>query len=191
MIELSSSAADIARQLDAFPRSMAEAVARAMDYENQLTVGHIVSTKLTSAGPRFLNARTSRLRGSARATAAKVTGAGVESGIGSNVRYAGIHEFGFRGTVNVPGFTRKNPKGDTFSRNGVTLTRRQATAFFGKGGRARAGVIKSSSAISFVRAHTRKLNFPARAMFYTGITEREGNYSTSISSAIVNAWSTK
>lgn len=191
MIQLSSTAAAIASQLESFPRSMAEAVSAAMDKENQLTVGHIVSTKLTSAGPRFLNARTSRLRGSARATKAKFSPAGVESGIGSNVRYAGVHEFGFKGTVNVPGFTRKNPQGDTFSRNGVTLTRRQATAFFGKGGRARAGVIKSSSAISFVRAHTRKLNFPARAMFYTGITDREDNYSAAISNAIVNAWATK
>lgn len=189
-IELTSNAEEIARSLGEFPQAMAAEIARALDTRNQATVGYIVDTKLTNAGPQFLNRRTSTLARSIRASKAVVSGRDVSSSIGSNVRYAGVHEFGFKGTVNVPGFVRKNKSRDQFNVRGVIVSRSLAQAFgaFNKRGQARAGVSQTSSSVSFVRAHTRKMNLPARAMVFTGISEKITDYSTDISDAIVRAW---
>ena len=188
-IALRADAAAVLEKTRAFPAIMSRVVADAIDRRNQFTVGYIVATKLTAAGPKFLNRRTGRLGGSARATKAVIEGGTVTSSIGTNVEYAGLHEYGFKGTVSVAAFTRKNPQADKFSRAGVTLTRRQASAFFSKDGRTtRAGVLKISSAVSFVRAHQRKMNFPARAMFQTGIDEQLPLYTADISDAIIAAW---
>ena len=189
-IRLSSNAEEIVAGLDAFPGAMAQAIAAALDTRNQVVVGHIVATKLTSAGPRFLNRRTSTLARSIRATRARVAGRDIASAIGTNVRYAGVHEFGFKGSVNVPAFTRKNRGSDGFSVRGAALTRRLAESIgaFGKSGRARAGVTQTSSSVSFVRSHTRRVNFPARAMIFTGISEKIADYSADISKAIEETW---
>ncbi|MEI6193397.1 MAG: hypothetical protein WCS42_03610 [Verrucomicrobiota bacterium] len=70
-------------------------LARTMDKQNQLSVARIQRSYMS--GPttaQSLSVRTSRLRGSIRATACRVTPVGLESAIGSNVVYAAIHEFG-------------------------------------------------------------------------------------------------
>ena len=189
-IRLTTNAEQIVAGLDAFPGAMAAAIASALDTRNQDTVGHIVKTKLTSAGPRFLNRRTSTLARSIRATRARVAGRDIASAIGSNVKYAGVHEFGFKGSVNVPAFTRKNRGSDTFNVRGAAMTRRLAAAVgaFGKSGRARAGVTQTTSSVSFVRSHTRRVNFPARAMIFTGISDKVDSYSADISKAIEETW---
>jgi phage gpG-like protein len=171
-VKITTDAAKVVAKLDAFPRKMALEIAAAMDKENQLTVGHIVATKLTSAGPQFLNRRTGRLGGSARASEAVVTGNNVSSAIGTNVRYGAVHEFGFRGTVAVKAHRRKDPAGDRYKRSG---TRRSIR-------------MKSASGVAFVRAHSRHVNFPARKMFETGVGERVEAYSTAVSAAILRAW---
>jgi len=93
-IELSHEAQDLIRKFGGLPTSIGPALARTMRFQNQLTVGHIVATKLTNSGPAFLNARTSRLRGSVRASVPSISGSTVESTIGTNVRYAAVHEYG-------------------------------------------------------------------------------------------------
>ena len=93
-IELTENAKDVLRQVQDFSRDMAQSVARAMDRENQFAIGHIQATKLSQRGPSTLGVVTNRLRGSLRATPAMVSSSAVESSIGTNVKYAGAHEFG-------------------------------------------------------------------------------------------------
>lgn len=169
-IQLDSNAAQVAQQVKRFPPAMLEAIARALDLENELTVGHIQRTKLSRRGPTTLGVVSNRLRSSARRTEARVYADGVESSLGSNVVYAGVHEFGYTGPARVNAFMRKNPAGDLF-RVGPRGGRRQV-----------------ASGISRVKAHTRNLRLPARAMFQTGLEERTANYTRSVSAAIVQAW---
>lgn len=98
-----------------------------------------------------------------------MSGAVVASSIGSNVAYAGVHEFGFAGVVGVRGHTRRQRSRD------VTT---------GRGRRAQV----LASGIARVRPHRRQMNMPARAPISTSIDERARNYTTSISAAIVRAW---
>lgn len=81
------------------PAGALGAAARAMDEENQYTVSHIQAAYLSfpSTGPTVgigLRVQSNRLRNSLRATKATVSATGVTSSIGSNVKYAAIHEFG-------------------------------------------------------------------------------------------------
>ena len=93
-IELTDNAKEIIRQVQDFPREMAQSVAQAMDRQNQLTIGHVQARKLSQRGPSTLGVVTNRLRGSLRATRAITSARAVESSIGTNVKYAGAHEFG-------------------------------------------------------------------------------------------------
>lgn len=188
-IELSMEAQEIVRKLENLAGTVGPAMAGAMDFENQITVGHIMFAKLSQRGPTTLGVVSNRLRGSVRATAARVTNREISSSIGSNVRYAGLHEFGFTGTVNVPQFTRRNPRGDSFSlrSSGANVSRGLAEKMgaFTARGRTRAWLKKTVSGISIVKAHRRKLNFTARHMFETGIDDRADAYGVALSDAIV------
>lgn len=62
---------------------------------------------------------------------------------GTNVKYAGVHQFGFKGTVSIPQHTRK-----VKSRN----------VYENREGKKK----KTASGITIVKAHTTKMNIPAR-----------------------------
>ncbi len=126
---------DTAARFQRFASDAPALIARAMDEENLNTVSHILETKLTAAGPQFLNVRTGRLRRSIRATDAVISGNVVKSLIGSNVSYAAAQEYGtapykivartgkalrfapkgggfiFRRSVNHPGLRARRPIG--------------------------------------------------------------------------------
>lgn len=176
-IEIESNAAQVVRKLEAFPDRMGAAIAGAMDYENELTVGRIQATKLSRRGPKTLGVVTNRLRSSIRPTKARATGASVVSAIGSNVVYAGVHEFGFSGVVGVRGFTRRQRTNDILEsgeRRGFAAVA-QRERLLARG-------------IARVAPHRRRLNIPARAYIRTTIDERAGAYSLAVSRAIVDAW---
>ena len=65
--------------------------------------------------------------------------------IGTNVKYAGVHQFGFSGSVSVRSHTRKVKSRDVFWRDIFTRKKK----LIAKG-------------IGFVRSHTRRMNIPAR-----------------------------
>lgn len=181
-ITLSPRAQQLLAAAPAWPLALRGAIAAAMDKENELTTGQIQRRKLSVRGPQTLGVRTNRLRLSARPTKATVTADAILSSIGSNVKYAGVHEYGFTGSAPVKAYTRRAPQGDRF-KNGQGGTIARLT--LQRGGikpNARAQV---SSGFAQVRAHTRKMNFPARAPFRTGIEERLPNYSAALSRAIV------
>jgi len=90
---------DLLERLRNAPAIVPQAIAKATDEQNNLTVGSIIKNRMTGKGPfppseGKLGVRSGRLRASLRATPAIVTGQTVSSSIGSNVKYMGIHEFG-------------------------------------------------------------------------------------------------
>ena len=119
-IQIDSNAKEVARGFKEWPRVMAAAVARAMDQQNQLTLGHISSRKLSRRGPETLGVITGRLRGSLRATKALAGTFAVSSSIGTNVKYAGAHEYGSKPHVIRP---RKAKALRFAGRNGLVFAR--------------------------------------------------------------------
>jgi phage gpG-like protein len=162
-VRLRSNAAEIARNVKQFPAEMLGAVASAMAVQNQFTVGYIMREKLTNANAPYLNVRTGRLRGSVRATRPEIKGQRVETSIGTNVVYAGVHEYGFKGTVQVRAFERTIPPNR-----------------FGRGG--------NGGGTERVRGHSRKVDFKARRMFQDGVEDTAQDYADRISAAIVETW---
>jgi hypothetical protein len=185
--QISSNAAAIARQVKEFTPRMSVAIAAAMDQEDQLTVGKIQVSHLTAPGAtkplppseHRLRSISNRLRGSLNAIPAKITGNVIDAGIGSNVAYAGAHEFGFDGTVQVKAHSRR--------RFEVKPAPRVFNPKTGKIHATKATRTPTGDTIS-VKAHSMHMRMPERAPIRTGIQERAGNYSASISTAIVAAW---
>jgi hypothetical protein len=181
-IFISSNASAILRQVVQLPTRMAQAIARAMDKENQITVGVIQSEQLTGPRPSKIGVITNRLRGSIRAIKAIITGNTIESAIGSNVSYAGPLERGFNGTVTVRAHSRNIfSSHETGGGKSVDM----------KTGRLRTTKKKKISLLSGranVKTHERKLNIPAHR-YIEGTLERSTlAYSVAISRAIESAW---
>lgn len=123
-IRFNPPADQVLQQVRQFPQRTLNAIARAMDRENELTVSVIVEKKLShprDGGPApsdGLRTDTNRLRASIRRTQARVEVNSVVSSIGSNVEYAGIHEFGGQTRPHIirakPGKTLAFQKGGQF-----------------------------------------------------------------------------
>lgn len=140
-------------------------VAAAMDYQNTLTVGHIVQAYLSyprqnPPTPQGLRVQTGLLRKSLRASRAVANGHTVTSSIGSNVKYAGVHEYGYTGPQSVRAFSRTR------------------TNLFGK---------TVEPFTENVRAHTRQVDIKPRRPIFRGITDRLAAYSEAISQALVQS----
>jgi phage gpG-like protein len=182
-IQVSDNAAEILGKLQNFPQAMATSVARALDQENELTIGQIQLRKLSHSGPMTLGVRSSRLWKSIVKTKAFVAGGAIVAAIGSNVVYAGVHEFGFDGTVSVRAYIRRrlSPAGATSRYYFDMPTGRIRRTGKKPKPREQLGLIS-------VRAHTMHMHFPERAFIRSTIEERRADYCSSISQAIVNAW---
>src|ERR1700736_5958023 len=97
------------------------AIARGMDKALPEVASNIQTQRLTGAGPfpveeHMLGIRSGQLRQSVRWTPAKIEGEIVTGSLGSPVRYAAVHEFGFEGDVTVKPFFRKNRRRDQFAK---------------------------------------------------------------------------
>jgi hypothetical protein len=98
-IQLSPGAKAIMARWETMPANVLQAIAAGMDYQNQLTLAHIVRDSMSfpkdgPAMPIGTRVQTNRLRGSMRASKARIEGQTVASGIGSNVEHAAAMEFG-------------------------------------------------------------------------------------------------
>ena len=160
------------------------AIAREMDFQNQLTVARIQAGHLS--GPTTdssLSVRTNRLRGSARASKALPTANGVVSSIGSNVVYAGIHEFG--GVIKrevKPGQVKlRTDKDGNLLRHGANG---KLAIFAGR-------THKRFKTVKYAGGKTYEIHIPARAPFGHGIADRADEYGAAISSALVDYWKGK
>ena len=180
------------------------AVCRLMDLENELTVGHIQKDYLSARGPMTLGVVTYRLRGSIRPSRSYPDGQGARSSIGSNVVYAGPHEFGFDGTVQVPAHKRSNRSfGDKYGVNGETvnyatalrmgvLTKSQASQAAKASGKytfAKRGAKQTAVGGEVtVKAHKMHMKVKARHYVFNGIKDRLQAYGNALSRAIVGFW---
>jgi phage gpG-like protein len=171
VITITTNAAEAAATMRGAPKRMIAGIIKALNRENQYTKGHIESTKLSVRGPKTLGRISSRLVSSVNATKAVQVSDGITSSIGSNVVYAGAHEWGVNKTVQVKAHKRRIIAFDRYRRT------------------ARGNFIQTQSGIpGQIRAHSMRMNLPARHMFRNGITERTENYTASVSAAIVAAW---
>ena len=193
VITLSPETVALLRSTPRWPAQMREAVRRTVDLQNELTVGHIQSERMSGTGPfavseHKLGVVTNRLRSSVRPSRATVDGDQISSAIGTNVRYGGAHEFGFSGPVTVRAHTRKNPRADLIAFRGTTAPRQSfGAALASPSGRLRKGVVQVASAVVTVREHTAQRVVPARAPMRHGIEDRAPAYGAALSTAIVAA----
>jgi phage gpG-like protein len=147
----------------------AQSLAREMDYQNQLTIAQIQAGHLS--GPTTdssLSVRTNRLRSSVRASKAIILGTGVASTIGSNVVYAGAHEFGavIERTVKAGSVKlRTNKRGDIL-RHGANG---KLAIFAGR-------QHKQFKEVKFAGGKSYTITIPARAPFGHGIADRLPDY---------------
>lgn len=183
-LALTSNAQDVINQIDKFPARMLDAVRQELDYQNQLTVGVAQRDFLSKRGPTTLGVVTNRLRLSASAFPAEIQGQSVFSSLGSNVRYAGAHEFGFNGTVTVRAHSRRNPNSDVYKTGAKSSIARMDS----RGRIVRNNPKPVALGVIQVKAHKMKMNIPARAPFQQAIEAREEKYRVGISRVIVSAW---
>lgn len=142
-----------------------QACARAMKVENRFTVAHIKSEYLSfpKDGPPVeigLRAQSTRLRNSVWASEPVIEDQRVESGIGSNVEYAEIHETGGKTKPHV--ITAKGG-GMLQFHIGERVIYRKSVNHPGS-------------------------DMPARMPFQRGINDRLNDYAEAISGAVVEAW---
>ena len=182
-ITLTPQAQQLVANLQALPVTVMAAIARGLDQANQFALARIQRDHLTGQGPfpvaeHKLGVITSRLRGSANATAAVVDGQTVRSSVGSNVAYAAIHEFG--GRIHKPAREVKTRLRTTAS--GALVRQLGHLAVFAKKTHARYREVTSTAV-----AHD--IEIPERAPFRTGLAESAGDYRKYISAAILAAMS--
>lgn len=187
----------IAAMIRSGPREIVDrAIAKALDRENEYTVGQTVRERMNfprSMPPteEGLRVQTGRLRRSLTRSRAVVTSEGVVSAIGSNVRYFGIHEFGFQGSVSVKAHMRKLPE-RYFLTTGQTITAADAkrAGLTTKQGKLRKGLgTKTDLRYVAVRSHSRQVRMPARQMVRRTVAARLPLYQLAIAEEIQKALS--
>lgn len=157
---LTPAAIKAVKDLRQLPENATAAVQKVMDTENQYTVGRIQRRYMSKRGPTTLGVVTNRLRNSVRGAKTKITGTlDISTGIGSNVRYMGPHEFGFHGFQTVKAHTRRG------------------THLF--------GVALATPITMSVRTHTRRVDIQERAPIRKGIRDRLPQYREALSDTIV------
>lgn len=173
------------------PDVLLRAVTKGMDNAAPHVIADITKKRLTGKGPfpvadHKLGVKTGRLRQSLRATPAKVEGSEVVLSIGSAVKYAAVHEFGFAGTVQVKAHTR----------NLSRATKPKAKGKKGKGkrtSREKAGASttepKASAMTVKVKAHQRTVNIPERAPVRHGLADAYPILEEEIAKEITNLMS--
>jgi len=176
-IKLGEDALALVAQMRGWRDRVLPAMAGAIDLQNEVTVGHIQADYLSARGPETLGVITNRLRSSIRPRASTMLGNAIISGIGSNVRYMGAHEFGFDGTVNVKAHSR-----ELHFYEGQQVSRADAKGMRGKMRQRLKSVTRN------VRAHTREVHIRARAPIRHGIEDRVDAYSNAIAEALQRVW---
>lgn len=172
-------------------RLILRALARAMDLENELTIGAAVKDRMSfpRTGPSTLEGlrvQTGLLRRSLRRSNATITGNLVESAIGSNVKYFGPHEFGYDGEQQVKQHQRKAPdRIQADSQHRVSFRTAHRLGLLTKRGQARKGYQVIAGGVHTVKAFKRKLHLPARRMVFNTVLARSRNYARTMEREVV------
>ncbi len=182
-IELTPQAEKILRHMTNMPQSMLVDIAKGMQRANVLMVSRIQEERLTGDGPfpveeHKLGVRTGRLGGSLRSGETMIGDSKVESSIGSNVKYAAVHEFGL--PVHHPARVGKL----RLKTNRGNLVRQEGYSHLAVFARRRGKAYKEVGAI--FGEYTQQM--PERAPVRTGIAEHLGEYGQMVSQAIEDSW---
>jgi phage gpG-like protein len=180
-ITLSPEASRLLAACPQWPDALKRAVAKTLDLQLALTVGHIQARRLTGRGPFApaegrLGVRTNRLRSSLNAAPVQIQGNVISGSIGSNVGYAGLHEFGATITkTSKPGTVRlrTNKAGELARQKGGRL------AVFAK------KTAANAREVSYLGGKSYTVTYPERTPIRRGITDRLPNLSRALSTAIV------
>ena len=183
-IELTPEAQAILKDLNMAPEWIMPAIAKGMDQANLFAVSAIQRDRLTGKGPfpvsdHKLGIRTGRLRGGLWASPTTTSGTEAETGIGDNVKYAAIHEFG--GVIHHKARTgtarlRTDRAGNLLRQIGFGNL-----AIFARGSHKRAKNVDYT-------AGEHDVTIPERAPIRTGIRENLDDYGKTVSDAICAVW---
>lgn len=154
------------------PLAVATRVARAFDFQNELTVGYAKVNKLSARSATTLGVVTNRLRSALARTPARIQGDRIVSSIGDSVVYAARHEYGFDGTETVRAHRRRIRSRDVVGKVG---SRQRLTA----------------QGVGFVREFTRRAHTPARSFVGSSLRERKPDYDAAISQAVLDGFAGK
>lgn len=122
-------------------------------------VGYIQKNKL-SGFP--LRARSGRLRSSIHYVMNPISPFQITAQVGTNVEYAGYHEFGFHGSVQVRAHIREIKSRSTFSRE-QHVSRKTGRSYMAK--------VKASQGIAFVKSHSRRVDYAGRPTLRPALEE--------------------
>lgn len=181
-IQLSERAVALMRRFEDLHGLMA-ALAREIDLQTQLTAAHIVEKRLTGAGPfpvsdHRLGVRTNLLRNSVRASSATVSGDTITSGIGTNVKYAGTHEFG----LTIRHKARTGTVRLRTDRKGILIRQKDGKlAVFAR------NTHKQAKAVQY-QGKAYEITYPERAPFRFGIRDRADAMGNGVSRAAIKFW---
>lgn len=189
-IKLSPKAEALLKTVKEMPSWGMDAICKGMDTANQRAMANITKKHLTGEGPfppdqHRLGVDTNLLRGSIWVAAATASGTRVDSAIGTNVKYAGIHEFG--GTIKHKARTGTSRLLTDKTGN---LLRQAANANLAVFARTKKKVRKMDGSFKEVSytAEAHDVTMPERAPFRTGIQEVLPEYGRLVSAALVKAW---
>lgn len=184
-IQLTPQAENIVAGLQTLPGRIVTAIASGMDQANQYALSNIQAKHLTGHGPfpveeHKLGRVTGLLRDSAWATGAQpISATAVQSGIGSNVKYARIHEVG--GRIAHPARQMKLRHRLDARGNLVKQLGNSNLLMFARADHKR---VRETT----VQGKAYSIEMPARAPFRTGIDETAPTYKKTISQSIVVEW---
>jgi hypothetical protein len=181
--KLLPAAAQIVSRLKEWPVRMVAALIRTMYRQNQLTIAHISKVRMRgNNGKPFpvsehkLGIRTAHLVRSLRASRPRGFGDLILSSIGSNVKYAGTHEFGATiQRVQLAGSIRLRTDKDG---NRLRQVRNPNLFVFAKRSH------KRFENVPFAGGKRFSIRMPARAPITHGIRDRVPDYEQAMSTAI-------
>lgn len=170
-----------------WPRALTAHLIKALDLQNQLTIGDMSIKRFSGTGPfpvseGRLGAITNRLRGSLRNAPAVLSGGAIVSAIGTNVRYGVAHEFGFAGTVSRRAHTRRRFTTQQVGGNAFLDPRT------GRIRKSRKKLQRVQTGTVQVRAHQLQVHIPERAPIRRGIADRLPAYAPALGAAVVAAF---
>lgn len=186
----------IRAKLKALAPALRPAVAKGLQRGLEGTASLSQRSYLSGPRPARLDVVTTRLRNSI-ATRVVDDGREITGRIGSNVRYARFHEFGFRGLQNVSAHTRVlkilNRKGQEITggplsrKRGVIKDRAGNVVGYKRSMSTAAGLLGGSSVSVQVRAHQRRINYAGRPFIRPALRRTEQSIARSVEAALRTA----
>lgn len=169
-VTVSVKSAAVVAMLKGFRGRFKQRLIRAL---NQLTIEVQRSVKENKLSGQVLHVRTGTLR---RSINRKVEekGSTISGVVGTNVRYAAAHEYGFVGVVTVKEHLRREK----------LVTKKIK---FQPGKNLLRTTVKNSGFSSIVRAHTRKINLPERSFLRSTLKAFEGRIREGLTLAALEA----